>query len=186
VELNKVIEEYEDKLRQVRQEEIAEEDLETFITDHITRFYVPIDEKMSVCEAVMKSAYGSEHEFKQQKYVLKILYYLCIVECYTDIQVDFTKPNESYDLLFRSNFYMRFIKYVEDDLIFFDEILSDVESDYKFNNFEPHKFFNDKLSEVGTIFETITQMAIDALSNKFDDLSDEEKESLKKLFTVSK
>ena len=144
----------------------------TFIESLINVSYVPLEEKVTICEKIIKSSYYKEternglkvkklHVYSPAQYML---YHLYIISKYTNISIDFKNSLEEFNMLNKHDLFDVFLDLVpEKELKEFRMILEMTENDLLQNEYETHAFISNQVERFGQLFGSIAKPAIDRL-----------------------
>lgn len=145
-----------------------------YINSVIKRTYVPIIEKADMAERLVRSANIIDGEYSRHSFLSSLLHELAIVALYTNIDIDFSgRFDQQFDQLAE----LGIIKMIRatlphDEVMAFDDIYWDTESDLEYNETEPHKFFKLQIDRVANVITSLGQPVIDEIikSGKIEEL----------------
>ena len=154
----------------------AKEKKEEFIREHIKNTYIPLETKMGVAEAIVKSAYvqhikdeatGKDREFIHVNSVAKHMSTcMAIVDLYTDLERQKTdgKMLEDFNKLNENGVFDLIIEYInKDELKEFYMVIKMVSDDFFTNEYENHAFISKQMDRVVDILSAILPSLLEKL-----------------------
>lgn len=151
----------------------------TLIKSVMNVHYVPYETKVTICEKIVESTYYIKTEkngIKTKKLHINssanyMLYYLNIVNQYTNIEVDFKNCLEEFNMLNKCGVLDLIINSIpEREFKEFRMILDMVESDVMQNEYEPHAFISNQVERFGELFGSISKPVMKELQKYMKDL----------------
>lgn len=150
------------------------------LKDIIKCTYLPFVKKCELCSRLVKSTHyvsdedGSNTKFHVDSAARYMLLNLSIVDTYTNIDVDFSKAAEEYDLLAKYNlFYIIKAMLPKVELSELESILEMKEKDVLTNEYEPHAFIAGQVERFGTLLGVSLSPVLDKLVASIENLDDE-------------
>lgn len=149
-----------------------DEDINSLFRDVMDNRYVPIEEKITICENIMKASHfrretinGKEREhIRMDSTTQYILYCMYLVDAYTTIKVNFKNILEEFNLLNSCGALDTITAEINDrEKGEFQMILNMVEEDFIKNEYEVHAFVNNLMDRIENIVDTIGVPTIDMI-----------------------
>lgn len=158
-----------------------EKSKEALIEKVMNPHYVSYEMKITICEKIIENSYYKKEEkdgIKTRKLHINspaeyMLYCLYLVKQYTNIEVDFSKALEEFNLLNECGLIDIIYKNIpEKEVKEFRKILDMVESDVMMNEYETHAFISNQVERFGELFGSITKPAINKLSETLENMDE--------------
>lgn len=158
-----------------------EKSKEALIEKVMNPHYVSYEMKITICEKIIENSYYKKEEkdgIKTRKLHINspaeyMLYCLYLVKQYTNIEVDFSKALEEFNLLNECDLIDIIYKNIpEKEVKEFRKILDMVESDVMMNEYETHAFISNQVERFGELFGSITKPAINKLSETLENMDE--------------
>ena len=146
----------------------------TLVKSVMNNHYVPLENKVTVCQKIAESAFYSKTE-NNGKVVKKLKAYspahymnfhLYMVNEYTNIDIDFSNSLEEFNILNKNRLFSLIISLISSvELTEFQELLNMVENDLITNEYEVHSFISKQVERFSELFGHIVSPAITRLSD---------------------
>lgn len=155
------------------------ESKEKLVADHVKNIQVKYSDKVDRAGIIAKHSYyekqvgadGVEREvFRQNSAAKYMLYYLTLVDLYTDLEIDFKKSLDTFEKI-NGSILDTIISYIDDrELKEFQTLLEFACDDILTNEYEMHSFVRNQVDRFGTLLGNIIAPAIEQLN--FGNLED--------------
>ena len=153
-----------------------------------TERYMPYADKLALADNIVKSSsYAMVKEYGVLKQTDRIalnspmryvLFVMTVVDKYTNIEVDFGNIMPDFDALnFNSLIEVIFEKIGDKEMAEFNTVVEMVLNDFMANKYQFKNYINDALSRVSRLVEKCVPL-IDNITNKLDDMSEEDVDKL--------
>ena len=151
----------------------------SIIKKHITYEYLPFVKKCNLCERIIKSTYYKKNEDGTSKFYVDsvakhMLFNLVVVDTYTDIDIDFNRAADEYDLLEEHGLFELIASLIsERELSELMNILDMKEKDVIANEYEPHAFISSQIERFGSLLGISLSPALEKLGGVIEELDAE-------------
>lgn len=149
-------------------------DKEKFVKKHITRTYVPYEEKVSRCQRIIDNSMYVKTDDGGQKFrpntpLRYELFIITVVQCYTDIEYDTGKTLEGFNAMAECGAYDYIVKFVQEDTSIFQSVLEmmiddTVDAERNYVDFIDRKI-EDMLVILTQLFDVMAKMNEDKDQN---------------------
>ena len=135
-----------------------------FIKHHITRSYIPIEEKDARANIIVKNSYYEGDDFKINSVAKYVFTYLTIIDIYTDIEIDYKNSVEEYNKLDELGIIRNTISVINKiDLDEFNDILKMKCEDVMINEYDIHHYINKQVERFISLFGNIIGPALEGI-----------------------
>lgn len=148
------------------------ESKEKLVADHVKNIQVKYSDKVDRAGIIAKHSYyekqvgadGVEREvFRQNSAAKYMLYYLTLVDLYTDLEIDFKKSLDTFEKI-NGSILDTIISYIDDrELKEFQMLLDFACDDILTNEYELHSFIRNQVNRFSSLFGGIIAPAIEGL-----------------------
>lgn len=155
------------------------EEKELLVEEIMNSHYVSYEMKIAICEKIIENSYYRKSEGEKTKKIhinspaKYMLYRLYLVKQYTNIEIDFSKTLEEFNLL---NEYCLFDvilqRIAHKEIEEFNMILDMVKNDVINNEYETHAFFSNQIERFGELFGHIAKPAIDRFVDVLENMDE--------------
>ncbi len=142
------------------------------VADHVKNIQVKYSDKVDRAGIIAKHSYyekqvgadGVEREvFRQNSAAKYMLYYLTLVDLYTDLEVDFKESLDTFEKI-NGSILDTIISYIDDrELKEFQMLLDFACDDILTNEYEMHSFIKNQVERFGSLFGNIVAPALQGL-----------------------
>lgn len=151
------------------------ESKEKLVADHVKNIQVKYSDKVDRAGIIAKHSYyekqvgadGVEREvFRQNSAAKYMLYYLTLVDLYTDLEIDFKKSLDTFEKI-NGSILDTIISYIDDrELKEFQMLLDFACDDLMMNEYEIHGFVRNQVERIGSLIGTILAPVIENIDVK--------------------
>ena len=141
--------------------------------------YVPYEMKITVCEKIIENSYYKKNNDGENKKLhinspaQYMLYCLWLVKQYTNIEVDFSKSLEEFNMLNENELIdIIFSNIPERELKEFRMILDMVENDVIQNEYEMHAYISNQIERFGELFGHVVKPSLDRVSEVLENMDE--------------
>lgn len=156
------------------------ESKEKLVADHVKNIQVKYSDKVDRAGIIAKHSYyekqvgadGVEREvFHQNSAAKYMLYYLTLVDLYTDLEIDFKESLDTFEKI-NGSILDTIISYIDDrELKEFQMLLEFACDDILTNEYEMHSFIRNQAERFGSLIGNIISPALQGLdTNKIEEL----------------
>lgn len=138
--------------------------------------YLPIVNKINLCERVINATYYKKNEDGTKSLHIDsvsehILFQLAIVDAYTNINIDFTHVIEEYDMLDRDEVLQEiWIMIPSREVEELKQMLAMKEKDIIQNEYEPHAFIANQVERFGTLVGVAATPVLEKLAEVIENV----------------
>lgn len=156
----------------------VEQTKQAFIEKVMNPHYVSYEMKITICKKIIESSYYKKSNDGIKKLYINspskyMLYYLNLINQYTNINIDFSNALEDFNLLNECCLLdIIFSNIPERETKEFRMILDMVENDVLQNEYETHAFISNQVERFGELFAHIAKPAIDRLSDVLENMDE--------------
>lgn len=134
-----------------------------YIEKHIVVKYIPYTEKIALCESIIKNTctvtIDDKTMFSSNSPAREMFFKLALIKKYTDIEIDFSKCVEQYDLLEEKEITFEIISLLpEVEIERLNNMLSSMLEDYMMNNRDLVSYIETKIDSLEILFNEMGEL----------------------------
>lgn len=147
--------------------------------------YIPYIEKMTLAQNLVNVAHfdSETKRYSPNSAAYYLLYNRCIIEAYTNLEVDANDWANEYDALDKSGVLYKILleKIPERELAEFKLVCNMAVDDAREQAMEPHRYLADQIERASTILGTSLNPVLEKLADAIGDIDDRQIEKLGKM-----